>query len=310
MFIRQDGPELEVLAPAKINLFLEVTGKRDDGFHDLDMLMVPVALYDTVKLILQQSPEISLTSRWAFGLESQPALPPAHENLVMQALELFQQRLQEKHGKSFGLSVDLVKRIPAAAGLGGASSDAAAALVGANRLNGNLLSLEELIFMAAQVGSDVPFFLYQSPARCQGRGEKVTPVSSPQSLPVVLVKPTAGLSTPSVFGRVAEFGFEDRQSIDDMLQVFTSGDLSGVGRALHNRLLEPALAVLPELQGVVHLLQDFDVAGFQMTGSGSTFFMICRHANQAKNLAARLRQMKLGAVIDTYTIGQPFGCAA
>ena len=108
MFIRQDGPELEVLAPAKINLFLEVTGKRDDGFHDLDMLMVPVALYDTVKLILQQSPEISLTSRWAFGLESQPALPPAHENLVIQALELFQQHLQEKHGKSFGLSVDLV----------------------------------------------------------------------------------------------------------------------------------------------------------------------------------------------------------
>ena len=126
MFIRQDGPELEVLAPAKINLFLEVTGKRDDGFHDLDMLMVPVALYDTVKLILQQSPEISLNSRWAFGLESQPALPPAHENLVMQALELFQQHLEEKHGKSFGLSVDLVKRIPAAAGLGGASSDAAA----------------------------------------------------------------------------------------------------------------------------------------------------------------------------------------
>ena len=161
MFIRQDGPELEVLAPAKINLFLEVTGKRDDGFHDLDMLMVPVALYDTLKLIQQQSPEISLTSRWAFGLESQPALPPAHENLVIQALELFQQHLQEKHGKSFGLSVDLVKRIPAAAGLGGASSDAAAALVGANRLNGNLLSLEELTFMAAQVGSDVPFFLYR-----------------------------------------------------------------------------------------------------------------------------------------------------
>ncbi len=310
MFIRQDGPVLEVLAPAKINLFLEVTGKRSDGFHELDMLMVPVALFDTLTVAPAAPGEIQMTARWALGMEARPELPAVEDNLVYRVLTFFQSAVHQQFGHQPGISIELVKRIPAAAGLGGASSDAAAALAAANQLTGELLSFEQLLEIAAEAGSDVPFFLYCSPARCRGRGERVTPLSGGQSFSLVLIKPNQGLSTPSVFSRVADFGFDNRKSIDEMLNAFTSGDLSELGASLHNRLTEPALAECPLLRDLIQSLTGLDVPGFQMTGSGSTFFVICRHRTQAKNLASRLRQMRVGAVLDTYTLDQPFGWAA
>ncbi|MAT11920.1 MAG: 4-(cytidine 5'-diphospho)-2-C-methyl-D-erythritol kinase, partial [Rhodopirellula sp.] len=235
MFVRQDGPNLEVLAPAKINLFLEVTGKRSDGFHELDMLMVPVALFDRLTLALSEDSDIHLSTSWALGLQSQPELPSPEENLVYHILSMFQDVVQQLHQDRPGICVKLVKRIPMAAGLGGASSDAAAALVAANQLLDNLLSFDQLFDIAVQTGSDVPFFLYRRPARCQGRGEIVMPVSSGQSLPVVLVKPEQGLSTPAVFSRLAEYGFDDTEGIAPMLAAFAAGDPSLVGARLHNR---------------------------------------------------------------------------
>lgn len=310
MFVRQDGPNLEILAPAKINLFLEVTAKRSDGFHELDMLMVPVALFDTLSLSLAENSDIHLSTGWAQGLQSQPELPSPEDNLVYRILSIFQDVVQQLSQERPGICVKLVKRIPTAAGLGGASSDAAAALVAANQLVDNLLSFEQLFDIAVQIGSDVPFFLYRQPARCQGRGEIVTPVPSGQSLPVVLVKPEQGLSTPAVFNRLAEYGFDDVDSITPMLAAFAAGNPSLVGARLHNRLLQPALAELPSLGYLSGRLKELDVPGYQMTGSGSTFFVICRHQTQANKLASRLRQMRLGTVLDTYTIGQPFGWAA
>ncbi len=321
MFIRQDDffsfsgesrtvPKLEVLAPAKINLFLEVTGKRSDGFHELDMLMAPVALFDTIKISVGEISEISLSSRWAQGLKSQPELPEPQDNLVHRILSMFQEVVWELHHQRPGICVDLIKRIPLAAGLGGASSDAAAALVAANQLVGELLTFDQLLEIAARAGSDVPFFLYRRPARCRGRGEIVTPLSSGQSLPVVLVKPDQGLSTPAVFSRLAEFASQSADSIEPMLAAFQAGDLSMIGARLHNRLFEPALAELPALSQLFVQLQKLDVAGCQMTGSGSTFFVICRHRTQARNIASRLRQMMTGTVLDTYTLDQPFGWAA
>ena len=310
MFVRQDGPNLEVLAPAKINLFLEVTGKRSDGFHELDMLMVPVALFDRLTLALSEDSDIHLSTSWALGLQSQPELPSPEENLVYHILSMFQDVVQQLRQDRPGICVKLVKRIPMAAGLGGASSDAAAALVAANQLLDNLLSFDQLFDIAVQTGSDVPFFLYRRPARCQGRGEIVMPVSSGQSLPVVLVKPEQGLSTPAVFSRLAEYGFDDREGIAPMLAAFAAGDPSLVGARLHNRLLQPALGELPALAHLSGRLEQLDIPGYQMTGSGSTFFVICRHQTQANKLASRLRQMRLGTVLDTYTIDQPFGWAA
>ena len=310
MFIRQDGPNLEVLAPAKLNLFLEVTGKRSDGFHELDMLMVPLALFDTLTVSLADGSDIHLVARWAHGLHGQPELPSAEDNLVHRSLLLFQNTVFNLKQQRPGFCVELIKRIPAAAGLGGASSDAAAVLVAANQLTGMLLTTEQMLTIAAEVGSDVPFFLYRSPARCQGRGEIVTPVTGGQRLALVLVKPEQGLSTPAVFDRLADFGWQDTRLIEPMLTAFQTGDQDSIANSLHNRLLEPALAQLPVLNELSGHLAELNMLGYQMTGSGSTFFVLCRHQNQAKKLASRLRQMKLGTVIDTYTLDQPFGWAA
>ena len=310
MFIRQDGPNLEVLAPAKLNLFLEVTGKRSDGFHELDMLMVPVALFDTLKVSLLDNSDIQLLARWAHGLPGHPEIPSAEDNLVHHALCLFQETVFKLKQQRPGLCVQLTKRIPAAAGLGGASSDAAAALVAANQLLDTILTTEQLLEVAAAVGSDVPFFLFRSPARCQGRGEVVTPVTAGKRIPLVLVKPEQGLSTPAVFDRLADIGWQAPHSIEPMLTAFEKGDLACIAKSLHNRLLKPAVALLPELKELSGQLAELNMPGYQMTGSGSTFFVICRHQNQAKKLASRLRQMKLGTVIDTYTLNQPFGWAA
>jgi len=310
MFIRQDGPNLEVLAPAKLNLFLEVTGKRSDGFHELDMLMVPLALFDTLTVSLRDDSDIQLVARWAHGLQGQPELPSAEDNLVHRTLRLFQDTVFNLKQQRSGFCVELIKRIPVAAGLGGASSDAAAALVAANQLTGMLLTTEQMLTIAAEVGSDVPFFLYRSPARCQGRGEIVTPVTGGQRLALVLVKPEQGLSTPAVFDRLADFGWQDTHLIEPMLTAFQKGDQDSIANFLHNRLLVPAMAQLPILHELSGHLAELNMLGYQMTGSGSTFFVLCRHQNQAKKLASRLRQMKLGTVIDTYTLDQPFGWAA
>ena len=310
MLIRQRSSNLEVLAPAKINFFLEVIGKRSDGFHELDMLMAPVAVFDTLVLSLTENSDIILAARWAQGLEFRPELPEPVDNLVYHALRLFQDVVEELHQRRPGVRVELIKRIPASAGLGGASSDAAAALVGANQLAGELLTFDQLLEIAAQVGSDVPFFLYRRPARCRGRGEIVTPISVGQSLPLVLVKPEQGLSTAAVFSRMEEFGQETAVSIDPMLAAFELGDPSLIAAMLHNRLVEPALAELPSLNDLSVQLRKLDMPGYQMTGSGSTFFVICHHQNQARNLASRLRQMMVGTVLDTYTLDQPFSWAA
>ena len=143
MFFRRQNNELEVLAPAKINLFLEITDKRPDGFHELDMLMVPIALYDTLTFKLRRDDKITLSSSCAVG--NKIALPAAPDNLVTRAIKLLRQRMETGSSVTMsGIDIRLFKRIPAAAGLGGGSSDAAAALVAANHLWQAGLSTVEL----------------------------------------------------------------------------------------------------------------------------------------------------------------------
>ena len=163
MFIRQDGPNLEVLAPAKLNLFLEVTGKRSDGFHELDMLMVPVALFDTLKVSLLDNSDIQLLARWAHGLPGHPEIPSAEDNLVHLALCLFQETVFKLKQQRPGLCVQLTKRIPAAAGLGGASSDAAGRL--ASR------ALNSLSYETRRSGF-ISIALRESAIACSGRGAR------------------------------------------------------------------------------------------------------------------------------------------
>ncbi|MBT4692364.1 MAG: 4-(cytidine 5'-diphospho)-2-C-methyl-D-erythritol kinase [Planctomycetaceae bacterium] len=304
MFFRRQNDELEVLAPAKLNLFLEITDKRPDGFHELDMLMVPIALYDTLTFKLRRDDEITLSSGCVVGNEI--TLPPSSDNLVTRAVQLLRQRIESSGcSTTAGLDICLFKRIPAAAGLGGGSSDAAAALVAANYLWQAGLSTAELSELALQIGSDVPFFLAGSPARCRGRGELLTPLNIPATLDVVLIKPRVGLATAEVFAEYAMHqgtSVDDRVTMDNILGACASGRAPEIGRWLHNRLVDSALRMQPELQQLQAELLALGLPGVQMTGSGSTFYLICRHTRQARNIAEKLSHRGYAAVFHTRTL--------
>ena len=304
MLFRRQNNELEVLAPAKLNLFLEITDKRSDGFHELDMLMVPIALYDTLTFKLRRDDEITLSTRCAVG--NKIALPAAPDNLVTRAVKLLRQRIEtDSASTTSGLDICLFKRIPAAAGLGGGSSDAAAALVAANYLWQAGLSTVELSELALQIGSDVPFFLSGSAARCRGRGELLTPLNIPATLDVVLIKPRVGLATAEVFAEYATHqggSVDDRVAADNILGACASGRAPEIGKWLYNRLVDSALRLQPELQQLQAELLALGLPGVQMTGSGSTFYLICRHARQARNIAEKLSHRGHAAVFHTRTL--------
>ena len=304
MLFRRQNNEIEVLAPAKLNLFLEITDKRSDGFHELDMLMVPIALYDTLTFKLRRDDEITLSTRCAVGNKS--PLPAASDNLVTRAVKLLRQRIEtDSASTTSGLDICLFKRIPAAAGLGGGSSDAAAALVAANYLWQAGLSTVELSELALQIGSDVPFFLSGSAARCRGRGELLTPLNIPATLDVVLIKPRVGLATAEVFAEYATYqggSVDDRVAADNILGACASGRAPEIGKWLYNRLVDSALRLQPELQQLQAELLALGLPGVQMTGSGSTFYLICRHARQARNIAEKLSHRGHAAVFHTRTL--------
>src|SRR5215470_17490199 len=170
---------MQVLAPAKINLSLRVLERRSDGFHEIETFIAPISLCDEIK-IEQRSGKQKI----AFRCED-PSVPKGEDNLVVRAAKIF----FEERKISSGVSIELKKRIPHGAGLGGGSSDAASTLLALNALFETHLPREALARMAEMIGSDVPFFIFQSAAVCKGRGELVTPIKLREQLSVLLMKP-------------------------------------------------------------------------------------------------------------------------
>src|SRR5215475_12635806 len=188
MLIRRRGETVLVWAPAKVNLFLEVLGKRPDGYHEIATLLVAVSLYDTLEFKEDPSGAVRLRC-------DVPELTTGPDNLVLKAAALLRQRT----GCARGADVRLTKRVPLAAGLAGGSTDAAAALEGLNRLWRLGLSRDELARLGGELGSDVPFFFHTPVAWCTGRGEIVTPLALGRPLDLVIAKPAVGLSTAEVY---------------------------------------------------------------------------------------------------------------
>jgi 4-diphosphocytidyl-2-C-methyl-D-erythritol kinase len=300
--IRHSATGIEVLAPAKINLFFEVLSRRSDGFHEIETLMAPIGLYDTLILEDDPSGQVSLAARWAIGFGQQPTelhrvsavtnefgnLPEVEKNHAVRAIRL----LAQKAGVSRGVRLKLIKRIPAAAGLGGGSSDAAAALLAANLAWNLNWSVPQLTVIAAELGSDVPFFLARGPAICRGRGEKVQRIVGMPALYLVVVRPPAGLETAGVY-QDCQPGDPPWQ-VDQAAEAFRGGDLAAAGPVARNRLLEPARRQSPWIDKVLNRLTDEGCPVIGMSGSGSACFAMCRSAIQARQLAARLRNRHPG----------------
>ena len=272
------GPHgLVVAAPAKLNLYLEVLGKRPDGFHDLETLMVGLNLYDTLEVRPRADDQLRLTC-------DRPDLPTWPENLVCKAASGLRQFVQSPE---LGADLHLAKRIPAQAGLAGGSSDAAAALVALNRVWNLNLSRAALALVAADVGSDVAFFLSLPAGWCTGRGEHVAPEPPGAGFHVVLVLPPVGLSTPAVFRQLTPPATP--RSGDPIRQAFRAGDVVALGAALFNRLEEPAFALAPDVDRVYRRLAALDPVGCLMSGSGSAVFAVCRDPHDAARVAAGVR---------------------
>lgn len=312
MYVRRRGSRIEVHTPAKINLFLEVLARRDDGFHEIETLMMPISIFDTVSLSNNSERRIGLTCRWASGLEAQsPAhgsrhggvwedLPEQTDNIVVKAIE----RLRHHAGVESGAQVRLIKRIPAAAGLGGASSDAAAALVAANLAWRLGWSRERLAGVAAELGSDVPFFVYSAAAVCRGRGERIEPFGALNRLHVVVVRPPSGLSTPEVYRHCCP-AESAKHAADTIVRAVRQGQASLVGRLMFNRLEAAAEQLSPWIRDLRAAFDSQDCLGHQMSGSGTSYFGICRHATHARRVASRLRAAGIGAVLRATTLPGP-----
>jgi len=304
MNLRQNELKRLVHAPAKLNLFLDVLGRRDDGYHELATLMLPIRLYDSLSFESLPADKgrpgaIEFSLR---GFESVDGIPADASNTVVRALELLRQR----SGCDRGARVELFKRIPNAAGLGGGSSDAAAVLNVANQSWGLDWGREKLASLAAELGSDVPFFLEPGAAICRGRGEQVERIAPTVPLEVVIVKPPTSLATAEVYrtldrlpaGNGDSAGRAER-CLASLSSALRRGTISDLEQWMGN-WLQAAAAVLSTWIGRVQAaFTELDFLGHQLSGSGSAYFGVCRHARHARRLATVLKSRQLGLVYVT-----------
>jgi 4-diphosphocytidyl-2-C-methyl-D-erythritol kinase len=310
MNFRRDDLARTIRTPAKLNLYLEVLGRRDDGYHELETLMVPVQIWDSLSMrpLAADSRGVDTGAlRFSFHSQlptapreaSQSTLPSGEDNLVVRALKLLGQR----SGCVLGADVELVKRIPLEAGLGGGSSDAAAALVLANRVWGIHWEQARLEVLAAELGSDVPFFVSRRPAICRGRGERIERLPPMPRLDFVVVRPPAGLATRDVYRAYDER--RPTESIDDsrrqeaLADVARRGRWGDLRRWMTNRLQAAAASLSPWVEEARAAFARLDCVVHQLSGSGTAYFGVCRHARHARRVAMILRSRQLGLVYAT-----------
>lgn len=267
-----------VSAPAKINLTLDVLGKREDGYHEVKMVMTTIDLSDQITLRKLEEEKIIIHS-------SGGNIPTDERNLAYQAALLLK---KEFHIKG-GVAIDIDKQIPVAAGLAGGSSDAAATLKGLNQLWNLGLSIEDLMKLGARLGSDVPFIIYGRTALATGRGEILTPLPSPPPGWVVLAKPPLGVSTAEVYGRLRLEEIENHPDTERMIRALHEKDFVEIVRSMGNVLEPVTFRLNPEAKRLKEKMIRFGGEGVLMSGSGPTIYALVRHKSRAIRIYNGLR---------------------
>ncbi len=262
---------MQVLAPAKINLFLKVLGRRPDDLHQIETLISPISLADELRIERQAGDQLQFEC-------DDPSVPSGDDNLVVRAAKLFFQETKQK-GE---VSIKLAKKIPHGAGLGGGSSDAASTLLALDRLFGTHLPRQAVAEMGSAIGSDVPFFIFESAAVCRGRGELVLPEKLRKRLGLLLLKPDFGVLSGWAYSRWSD----SRELPDVSYAPQTIGDLIFV-----NDLERPVFEKYVFLGEMKNWLREQpETAAALLSGSGSTVFVVLRDAGSANALAARAKE--------------------
>lgn len=266
---------ITLLAPAKVNLFLAVGERRPDGYHDVVTILQTLdeRVADTVAI--ERADALTVTCEPPIGI-------PAEENLAFRALD----GLSALAGREPALAVTISKRVPAAGGLGGASADAAAVLVGACRLWGLAADSPEVTALAASLGADVPFFIAGGTALYSGRGDALVRRLDTPALDLVVVNPGVPVSTPAAYATFDRLLRPTAPKVDGMLRALESHDVAAIASRLFNNLAEAACDLAPEVTAALSFVsQSEGVLGAIVSGSGSSVFGVCEDARTAERVA-------------------------
>ena len=278
--------QIQIRAHGKINLGIDVIGKREDGYHEVKMIMQTVRLHDRVTLKREEVPGIRITSNLSF-------LPCDQTNLAYKAAEL----LFREFSLEGGLSVHLDKRIPVAAGMAGGSADCAAVLQGVNRLYRLGLNLEQLQERGLRLGADVPYCLMGGTALAEGIGERLTALPPAPGRLLLIAKPPVSLSSRYIYTHLTLDEKTVHPDIDGMVEAIRRGDAEGVICRLGNVLEDAALGKCPQIGQIKRTMLENGARGALMSGSGPTVFGFFDDIRQARRAAKACRSQKLARQI-------------
>lgn len=274
---------LNVKAYGKINLGLDVLRKREDGYHEVRMIMQTVGIYDKLELVYQEKPEITVETNLYY-------LPNNENNLVYKAAEL----LMKEFKTEGGVHINLKKFIPVSAGMAGGSSDAAAVLTGLNKMLGLGLSREQLMERGVKIGADVPYCIMRGTALSEGIGEILTPLPPMPRCHVLIAKPGISVSTKFVYGNLCADSLRPEQhpDIDGMAEAIRKKDLPGIARRFGNVLETVTIPAYPVIQEIKDIMAEYGALGALMSGSGPTVFGLFTDRKAAQNAYEELRYGK------------------
>ena len=273
---------VEKKAYAKINLGLDVLRRREDGYHEVKMIMQTVDIWDRLTFCASGEPGVELSVGDA-------ALPTGEDNLIYRAAELL---IKEKNIKK-GVKITLEKNIPVAAGMAGGSTDAAAVFHGLNELFDLSMSLEDMKKLGVRIGADVPYCIMGGTAISEGIGERLTPLPAPPSCILVVAKPDIDVSTKFVYQNLQVDGLKVHPDIDGMIKAIKAGDMSGITERMENVLETVTIREYPVIDKIKEQMKTEGAENALMSGSGPTVFGIFAERETAQKAADQIRRQEL-----------------
>lgn len=274
--------KMELKALGKINLGLDVLGKRPDGYHDVRMVMQTIYLYDQITITKRKEPGIGLSTNLFY-------LPVNENNLAYRAAKLLMDEFEIRSG----VDIFLEKHIPVAAGMAGGSSNAAAVLYGINRMFDLGLSMEELMKRGVSLGADVPYCIMRGTVLAEGIGEILTPLPPMPRCQIVVAKPPVSVSTKMVYEKIDSRRIVEHPDIDGIIEGLKEGDVTKIASCMGNVLEQVTVEEYPVIDKIKKMMNEGGAKGAMMSGSGPTVFGIFTEKSLAKKAALKIREAGL-----------------